>query len=72
MAIKFAATFRDDVKLLNEAFRHFTIVYEVIMFVNSPDHYQKWIYDFLLSFDKLEITCTNATSKPRTAEDQKG
>ena len=30
----FAATFRDDVKLLNEAFRYFTIVLEVIMFVN--------------------------------------
>ena len=28
MAIKFAATFRDDVKLFNEAFRHFTIVLE--------------------------------------------
>ena len=33
-AIKFAATFRDDVKLLDEAFRHFTIVLEVVMFVN--------------------------------------
>ena len=29
MAIKFAATFRDGVKLLDEAFRHFTIVLEV-------------------------------------------
>ena len=37
-AIKFAATFRDDMKLLNEAFmpiRHFTIVFEGIMFVNG-------------------------------------
>ena len=34
-AIKFATTFRDDVKLLNEAFRHFTIVLGVIMFVNQ-------------------------------------
>ena len=33
-AIKFAATFRDEVKLLDEAFRHFTIVLEVVMFVN--------------------------------------
>ena len=33
-AIKFAAIFRDDVKLLDEAFRHFTIVLEVVMFVN--------------------------------------
>ena len=33
-AIKFAATLRDDVKLLNEAFRHFTIVLEVIMSAN--------------------------------------
>ena len=33
-AIKFAATFRDDVKLFDEAFRHFTIVLEVVMFVN--------------------------------------
>ena len=31
---KFAATFRDGVKLLNEAFRHFAIVLEVRMFVN--------------------------------------
>ena len=31
---KFAATFRDGVKLLNETFRHFAIVLEVIMFVN--------------------------------------
>ena len=29
-AIKFAATFRDGVKLLNEAFRHFAIVLEVV------------------------------------------
>ena len=29
-----SATFRDDVKLFNEAFRHFTIVFEVIVFVN--------------------------------------
>ena len=34
LTIKFAATFRDGVKLLNEAFRHFAIVLEVIMFVN--------------------------------------
>ena len=33
-AIKFAATFHDDVKLINEAIRHFTVVLEVIMFVN--------------------------------------
>lgn len=27
-------TSRDDVKLLNKVFRHFTIVLEVVMFVN--------------------------------------
>ena len=32
--MKFASTFRDDVRLFNEAFRHFIIVLKVIMFVN--------------------------------------
>ena len=34
-AIKFAATFCDVVKLFNEAFRYFTIVFKIIMFVNG-------------------------------------
>ena len=33
-AIKFAVTFRDDVELLDQAFRHFTIVLEVVVFVD--------------------------------------
>ena len=33
-AIKFAATFRDDVEMLDQTFRHFTIVLEVVVFVD--------------------------------------
>ena len=36
-AIKFAVTFRDDVELLDQAFRHFTIVLEVVVFVDKDD-----------------------------------
>ena len=34
-AFKFAVTFLGDVKLLDEAFRHFTIVLEVVMLVRG-------------------------------------
>jgi len=44
-AIKFAVTFRDDVELLDQAFRYFTIVLEVAPTLSSSmrGHHQPFI-----------------------------